>query len=180
MKLWEINKEIEELTSMFEYNAEAGAFVNQETGEIMSEEELDGLFDNLQMEKHDILVYLAKEALNLGAEIDAVKAEEKRLKEYRMSKERKADRLLRIIDRECAGVTTDLEVAKFKYRKSEGTTWAQENESKIILWLETNGHKECIKYAAPEIRKMDLKKLIKSGTDVPDVTIEQRLNGSLG
>lgn len=176
-KLYEINAEIARLTNMVEYNAEVGGFVDLDTGEIMSEEELDGLFSGLEMEKKDILIWLAKETLNLRAEADALKAEEKRLKERRERFERKADRFEAIIDRECAGETTELDVATMRYRKTKAVVIS--DPAAAIKWLQENGHEECLKIADPEVRKTESKKLMDSGVEIPGMEIEQRLSHTL-
>lgn len=177
-KLYDIDYELERLNNAVEWNPEYGGFVDTDTGEILTEEEFDARFQSLQMEKTEILKYLAKLTLNERAEAAVAEMEEKRLKARKEAKKRKADRLEALIARECGGKTTDLGVATMAYRKSEGVIWSKEEEPALVLYL-AKEHKECLKYAEPEVRKTELKALIKSGEEVPFARIEKRNNGKL-
>ncbi len=175
MKLYEINQEIERLTNVVEYDPERAAFIDTDTGEILTEEELDGLFEQLQMDKHEILTWLAKEVLNLRADIDAYKAEEKRLKDRRVRLEKKAERFLRIIDRECNGETTDFGVATMKYITTHPVEI--ENEAAALSYLGQT-HPECLKVTT-EISKTEVKKLIQKGWAIPGIELLDKRSGSL-
>ena len=101
MKLYEINSELIDLLDRLE--------PDPETGEVPADyEEIIAQIDALALRKEEILQYLAKLALNYRAETAALKAEEARLKERRDTLSAKEERLIRILDRECDGVTTDL------------------------------------------------------------------------
>ena len=154
-------------------------FVDPETGEISGDAaELQSRLDALQMQKAGILEYLAKLTLNKRSEIAGIKAEEQRLADRRKRLEREEARLMEVLDRECAGEKTDLGVATVSYRKGKSTI--VEDEAQAIEWLEKNGFDDCVKYAAPAIRKSDVKDLIlKQGKTVPGVHIEDRRNMSL-
>ena len=111
MKLYEINLEIMRLVDAIQFD--------EETGEILGEaDELFEQINALQMEKSKILEYLAKLVLNIRGDVASLKAEENRLKDRRQRLEKKEARLLRVLDRECAGQTTDLGVATLGYRKT--------------------------------------------------------------
>ena len=170
MKLYEINAEILRLTDQIEFD--------EETGEILCD--IDAIYDAigaLQMEKKSILEYLAKIVLNLRAEAAAVKTEEQRLKERREKLSKKEERLIKILDRECAGEKTDLGVATFSYRKTSHVDVS--DAAKAIRWLKRNKHLDCFRVPAPEVAKTEVKKLINAGTKVPGCAVVEDYSCSL-
>ena len=170
MKLYEINAEILRLTDQIEFD--------EETGEILCD--IDAIYDAigaLQMEKKSILEYLAKIVLNLRAEAAAVKIEEQRLKERREKLTKKEERLMKILDRECAGEKTDLGVATFSYRKTSHVDVS--DAAKAIRWLKRNKHLDCFRVPAPEVAKAEVKKLINAGTKVPGCAVVDDYSCSL-
>ena len=99
MKLYEVNQGIEDLIAMLE--------PDPETGEVTAADEVMEQLHALEMERSRILEYLAKLVLNCRAEAASIRAEEKRLAERRRSLESRDERLMQILDRECAGQKTD-------------------------------------------------------------------------
>lgn len=170
MKLYEINQAIEELVARLE--------PDPETGEVTADfEAVLAELDGLQMKRSDILCYLAKLVLDNRAEQTMLKAEEKRLKERRSSLEGKEERIMRILDRECAGEKTDCGVATVNYRKT--TRVDISDNLAAVDWLEKNGYDDYIRYAEPEVSKTDIKKLLADGTVIPGAAIIQDLSCSL-
>jgi hypothetical protein len=177
-KLYEINQELTDLFA-FEWSDEHSAWIYPDTGEFLTDEEFEARAEKLGMDKQRILEWMAKEILNGRSEAEALKAEVQRLSARKKSIEARCERLLAILDRECGGRKTDLGVATMSYRKSSAVVWDDSNSADIICWLEEHGHDDCLKYSDPEIRKMELKKLMASGVSVPFAEIEERMNGSL-
>ena len=169
MKLYEINAEIEELLAELEPDPETG----EVTGDVDSVIER---LEHLSLEKKSILEYLAKLVLNARAEAETIKAEEKRLRDRRQALERKDERLMRVLDRECAGQTTDCGVATVSYRKTVRVNVTDSNRA--VLWLQNN-HEDCIRYSEPEISKTEVKKLLVAGTEIPGVELVHDLSCSL-
>ena len=169
MKLYEVNAAIQELLLMLE--------PDPETGEVAATDDIIEQLGQLEMERSAILEYLAKVVLDTRAGIDALKNEEKRLKERRLSMERKDERLMQILDRECAGQKTDCGVATICYRKT--TRVEVSDDQTAIAWLMENGHDNCYKQPAPEVSKSEVKKLLQDGTEVPGLTLVQDLSCSL-
>ena len=168
MKLYEVNQAIEDIIE----NS-----VDPETGEFVADEDLMQELSMLQMERGRILEYLAKLVLNNRAAIDASKEEEKRLKERRGLLEHKNERLMGILDRECAGKKTDCGVATVCYRK---TTKVHISDAETAtMWLEKNGHTNCYKVIAPELSKSEIKKLLVEGKEIPGVGLVQDYSCSL-
>ena len=170
MKLYEVNTEIQELLEQLEleFDPETGEILGDRTDEI-----LDRLHE-LEKEKGRILEWVAKEALNARAEVMAIKAEEERLAARRKALENKDKRLVKILERECGGIKTDLGFAVVSYRKSEKTEIF--DEATALTWLAKNNHEECIKIKQPELSKTEIKKLIKSGVEVPGVMVKAENN----
>lgn len=169
MKLYEINAEIEALLSELE--------PDPETGEVASDyESVVERLEQLEIEKKTILGYLAKLVLNARAEAESIRAEEKRLRDRRQSLERKDERLMRILDRECGGENTDCGVASVYYRRTAKVTVI--DSEKAILWLQNN-HEDCLRYQEPEISKNEVKKLLTAGTGIPGIELVHDLSCSL-
>lgn len=169
MKLYEINAEIMRLTDEIEFDPE--------TGEILCDiEAIEAQIMTLQMEKKSILTWLAKLVLNTRSEAAAIKAEETRLSKRRKQLEKKDERLMRIIDRECAGEKTDLGIAVVSYRRSEPLEIT--DASTALRWLRENEHPECIK-TSYEVKKIETKALVKKGTAVPGTALTSKNNCSL-
>jgi len=160
MKLYEVNQLI---ASIFDQ------LVNPDTGEVIPDEALLAQLDSLQMERSRILEYLAKLVLNTKSEVAALKEEEQRLRDRRGGFERKIDRLMAILDRECSGEKTDCGVATVYYRKTTKVDVA--DGPAAILWLKENGYDGCYKQPAPEVSKNEVKKLLTAGTNVPGCAV---------
>lgn len=168
MKLYEINEAIENVFS----NA-----VDPETGEITADAEtLAAELEKLNGERKSVLEWVAKSALNARAEAEALKAEEARLKARRDKLAKKEARMIEVLDREC-GEKTDLGVATLSYRKTERVDVL--DSTAAVTWLEQNGFDSAVKYAQPEIIKANVKKLIKTGAEVPGVAITAGMSVTL-
>jgi len=170
MKLYEINGRIEELLLSLEPDPETGE-VTGDVDSVVSE------LGNLEMQKSSILEYLAKIVLDTRAGVTALKDEEKRLHERRQRLERREERVMDILDRECAGEKTDCGVATIYYRKTSRVDIS--NAKKALNWLKRNGHKDCYRIPEPEISKSSVKKLLQAGTTVPGIEIAQDMSCSL-
>lgn len=158
MKLYEVNAQILVLLKQLE--------PDPETGEIPANEaELIAQINALAMRREDILQYLAKVALNLRAEAAALKAEEARLEKRRESMEAKEERLIRILDRECGGQTTDLGVATLSYRKTSRLEVT--DEAKAVNWLKCHKFIDAIKVVDPTVYKTEVRRLLSAGQKVP-------------
>lgn len=164
MKLYEINAEIQRLADQIDFDPE--------TGEILMD--ADAIFEEigkLKLERQSILEYLAKLVINTRAEIEAVKAEEARLKDRRIRLSTKENRLMKVLDRECSGKKTDLGVATFSYRQNSHLEVS--NAEKAIRWLKRHKYTDCYRTPAPEVAKAEVKKLINAGEKVPGCAIVQ-------
>ena len=170
MKLYEVNEEILRLTDQIT--------VDEETGEISGDvDSVCAQLEALQLERRSILEFLARLVLNLRADIAALKAEESRLHERRSRLEKKVERLLQILDRECAGEKTDLGVATLQYRKT--TRVEVSDVAKAVNWLKRRKLTDCFRIPAPEVAKAEVKKLLSAGTKVPGCALVEDRSYSL-
>lgn len=170
MKLYEINAQIESLMMAIE--------PDPETGEIpFNIDEIIDQINALVIKREEILQYLAKMVLNVRSDVGALKTEEKRLKERREALEKKEERILKILDRECNGESADLGVATFKYRTSKSLE--VKDEKKAINWLKRHKYSSAIKVVAPTVLKMEVRKIISAGNDVPGCEIVENTSYSL-
>ncbi len=160
MKLYEVNHEIEALIDQLE--------PDPETGEVpVNEDEIIGKLNALAMKREDILQYLAKLALDAKANVQSLRAEEKRLRDRRQSAENRQERLMAILDRECGGQKTDLGVATLLYRKSSRVNVL--DAQKAVLWLKRHKHTDCYRIPDPEISKLYVGRLLDEGKEIPGI-----------
>ena len=170
MKLYEVNSAIQQLVDQIGFDPE--------TGEIACDsEELFIKLNELQLERKSIMTYLAKLVLNLRSDVTALKTEEERLKERRKRIEKKEEYLLKILDRECAGEKTDLDIATFSYRAS--TKVDVFNSGAAVSWFRANGHEDCFRTPEPEVNKTNAKRLLKAGVDIPGMNLIEAQTYSL-
>lgn len=162
MHLYEINAEIAMLLQQLE--------VDPETGEILaSSDEIIRQLDALDMERSRILEYLAKVVIETRAETAALKTEEDRLAERRRRFERKEERLMQVLDRECNGVKTDLGIATLRYRQN--TRVDVRDSSSAVSWLVQNQHSDCIRVKEPEVDKTAVRRLLTDGHTIPGIEL---------
>ena len=170
MKLYEINSELIRLLDRLE--------PDPETGEVPADyEEIISEINSLALRKEEILQYLAKLALNYRAETAALKAEEARLKERRDTLSAKEERLIRILDRECDGVTTDLGIATLSYRRTSRVDVS--DEAAAVAWLKEHDYTSAFKIPEPTVYKAEVKKLLSAGQEIPGCAVVEDRSCSL-
>jgi len=169
MKLYEVNQAIEDLISKLD--------PDPETGEVTASDDVLEQLHAMEKERSRILEYLAKLVLNCRSESASLKAEENRLAERRRGLERREDRLMQILDRECNGQKTDCGVATINYR---ATSRVEVQDSKTaISWLKRHKHLDCFRTPEPEVNKADVKKLLTAGEQIPGLNLVQDRSCSL-
>ena len=150
MTLYEIDKAITDLA-------------DPETGEITDFEALD----NLQMARDQKIE-------NLVSDAEAIKAEKEALAERQKVAENKAARLKEYLSYALHGEKFSTPKCAVTFRKT--TSVNVDNPSAAIEWAELNGHKECIRYKAPEISKSELGKVLKAGQEVPGAVLVEGIS----
>lgn len=156
MTLYEIDKAIMDLA-------------DPETGEITDFEALD----NLQMARDQKIENIACYYKNLVSDAEAIKAEKDALAERQKAAENKAARLKEYLSYALHGEKFSTPKCVVTFRKT--TSVNVDNPSAAIEWAELNGHKECVRYKAPEISKSELGKVLKAGQEVPGAVLVEGL-----
>ena len=157
MTLYEIDKMITDLA-------------DPETGEITDFEALD----NLQMARDQKIENIACYYKNLVSDAEAIKAEKDALTERQKAAENKAARLKEYLSYALRGEKFSTPQCPVTFRKT--TSVNVDNPSAAIEWAEMNGHKECVRYKAPEISKSELGKVLKTGQEVPGAALVEGLS----
>ena len=170
MKLYEVNMAIQSALDRLDFDPETGE-IGENTEAVLQE------LDSLELERDRILEYVAKVALNIRSDAAALKTEEERLSKRRKALERKEEKLVSILDRECGGEKKDLGFATVSYRKSESVEVL--DSAKACAWLHDNGHNDCVHIKPPEVIKDEVKKLIKNDAKIPGVKLVEKNNCSL-
>lgn len=156
--------------TLYEIDQAIMNLADPETGEIS---DFDAL-DSLQMERDQKIENIACYYKNLVSDAAALKAEETAFSDRRKAAERKAERLKEYLSYALSGEKFQTPKCSVTFRK---TTRVQvDNPSVAIEWAEINGHRECVKYLAPEIGKTELGKILKSGQEIPGAELIEGLS----
>lgn len=190
MKLYEISGMFAELFDRFDDIAnytpdtdEYGRYITEE-GDII--EDLDAYrnayltawFDSLTAlegefneKAENVAVYIK----NLTADINEMKAEEKRLKSRRVSAENQVERMKKYLlnSMQAIGVKKiSMPRARITLRLNAESV-VVENEKALIDWAMR--HDETIlKYQEPELKKTDIKELLRMGEKIPFARLERK------
>lgn len=165
MNLFEIDNGILELLE-YGFNREC---VDAETGEIDAEKASEYL-EALQLERGVKIENIAVYVKSLTSEADAIKAEEKRLKERREQKERKAERLKEYLK------SSMLAFNEPKFETARVALSFRTSKQVIVADMEKLDKayiKEKVEYSAD---KTAIKKAIESGATVDGAYIEEKQN----
>lgn len=147
--------------TLYEIDQKIYALQDAETGEILDYE----AFEKLQMDRERKIENTALWVKELLAEAEAIQEEVKALQERQRRNNAKAERLKGYLERALAGM-------KFTTPRCEVTFCTTsslyiEDATRLLRWAEENGYDHCIRYREPEIDKLQVKKLMKSGVEVP-------------
>ena len=190
MKLYEITAEFADLFDRFDEIAdytpdtdEYGRYVTED-GDIIEDLEayrqsyLTAWFDSLTAlegefneKAENVAVYIK----NLTADINEMKAEEKRLKSRRVSAENQVERMKKYLinSMQAIGVKKiSMPRARITLRLNAESV-VIENEKALIDWAMR--HDETIlKYQEPEPKKTDIKELLRMGEKIPFARLERK------
>lgn len=156
MNLYEMNAQIEELSERL---------VNTETGEI--DEAVMKELDELNMARDEKLEGCGIVIKNLAAECIGLKYEIDALKERMASKERRMDNMMRYVDNNLRGEKFETSKVAFSYRKSQSVDVVNEEAVPDAL---------CKYETTRKPVKTEIKKLLKSGEDVPGCVLVEKNN----
>lgn len=148
--------------------------VNPETAKA---EMLEAWFDTLSGIKEEFnfkAENLAQYIKCLKAEAEDIDEEMKKLRARRDSRNKRIERLKNYLmeNMEAVGITKiDMPKAKITIRKNAPSI-KFDNEISFITMLQNKGRDDLLKYSMPEIRKSEIKKLIKSGEKFEGARLE--------
>ena len=148
--------------------------VNPETAKA---EMLEAWFDTLSGIKEEFnfkAENLAQYIKCLKAEAEDIDEEMKKLRARRDSRNKRIERLKNYLmeNMEAVGITKiDMPKAKITIRKNTPSI-KFDNEISFITMLQNKGRDDLLKYSMPEIRKSEIKKLIKSGEKFDGARLE--------
>ena len=191
-RLFELSQDYAELFDRFDSindyefeKDERGRYIDDDgmviDPEAVKAEWLDAWFDTLEMLEADLEVKVENTAVfikSLTLLAKEQKAEAKKLSERAKANERKAETLKKYIldNMKLVGINKiDRPRACVLVRKNPLSVKI-ENEDKLIDMLQTNGRDDLLRYAKPEIRKTDIKKLIQSGESFEGVRLESSVS----
>ena len=133
---------------------------------------LDGIEEEFEIKAVNIAVIVK----SIKAEAEQLKAEKLRLAKRQAQKERAAERLeqyllnsMQAIGRE----KIDKPQAVIRVKKNPEST-VIDNEKSFIEWAETNGYTDLLKYKDPEVKKKEIKDLLKRNVELPFVHLERK------
>ena len=185
MKLYELSANFADLFDRFDeinsYTPDTDANGNyiSDDGEVITD--LEALRESYRQAWFDTLTALEVEfdakaeniavyIKNMTAEVKALKAEEDALKRRRMAFEKSVERLKAYLLGSMHAVgrlKIDMPRARLSIRKN-AESLVVENDAAFIEWAQTHND-SLLKYATPEIRKSDAKKLVQAGERLPFV-----------
>lgn len=154
--------------TLYEYNHALDDLVDPDTGEILDYE----TFIAFSMERDQKIENVAVMIKNLNAEAALIKAEEAALKARREPMERRAARLKDYLSQFLGGERFDCPRASLSFRKS--TALNVLDAKAAAEWLEGHGHIDMVVRDAPRLDKRAVSMLVKSGEEIPGVTLEER------
>ena len=131
---------------------------------------LTGIEGEFEVKAESIAQYIKQ----LNSEAEAIKAEEKKLAARRKAKENSVTRMKDYL-KNCMEQMNlkKVETARAKISiRNNAASLKIDDESAFIQMLESTGRTELIKYAAPELKKTDIKNLIKKGEELTGARLE--------
>lgn len=190
MKLYELTGLFAELFEQFDEIAnftpdtdEYGRMITED-GDIIAD--LDDYRDRLMTAWFDTLTgiegefdekaeNLAVAVKNLSAEVEAMKAEEKKLRERRVNAERQVERMKLYLMKSMQAIgrtKIDMPRARISLCKNPLSV-AIENEKALIDWAQLNDE-TILRYKEPELKKNDIKALLGLNVEIPFCHLERK------
>lgn len=154
--------------TLYEIDNAIYALIDKETGEI---KDFDA-FEQLQMERDDKIENVALWVKDLSAEVEALKAEKKRLDDRQKAAERKIESLKKYLTYALNGEGFNRPRVSISFRKSEKT----EITTGFIEWAKANNRDDLLTYKEPTANLPAIKEAINGGEDVPFTEIVKKKN----
>lgn len=154
--------------TLYEIDAAILSCVDQETGEIIDPEKLNGL----QMEREKKLENVALWVKDLKAEAEAIENEVKALTARKKAAENRAERLKAWLGAALEGEIFKTSRVRVSY--THNTRLNVIDEQSVVNYIQTHytEPEQLLKFSLPEIRKDAVKAEIKNGAEIPGCCIE--------
>ena len=133
---------------------------------------LDGIEEEFEIKAVNIAVIVK----SIKAEAEQLKAEKLRLAKRQAQKEKAAERLEKYLLNSMQAIgreKVDKPQAVIRVKKNYEST-VIDNEKSFIEWAETNGYTDLLKYKDPEVKKKEIKDLLKRNVELPFVHLERK------
>ena len=133
---------------------------------------LDGIEEEFEIKAVNIAVIVK----SIKAEAEQLKAEKLRLAKRQAQKEKAAERLEKYLLNSMQAIgreKVDKPQAVIRVKKNSEST-VLDNEKSFIEWAETNGYNDLLKYKDPEVKKKEIKDLLKRNVELPFVHLERK------
>lgn len=133
---------------------------------------LDGIEEEFEIKAVNIAVIIK----SMKAEAEQLKAEKLRLAKRQAQKEKAAERLEKYLLNSMQAIgreKVDKPQAVIRVKKNSEST-VIDNEKSFIEWAETNGYNDLLKYKDPEVKKKEIKDLLKRNVELPFVHLERK------
>lgn len=174
MKLYEIAAELQRLQDRVEWQEDEKCFLDLDTGELLTEDQLDAIFTDLEMDRKARIQWLWKMMRNDESSANALRCEITRLQKLLKQRTRRAEYFEKLI---LGYVTEPEDFGLFEVKFTTSHPLDCDDEDKTAEWLSENGYDDCLKYEKPTLIKDKVKKLIKSGVKVFGARIANRRIG---
>lgn len=132
--------------------------------------------DGIEEAFEDKAVNVAIAVKNMRAEAEQLKAEKLRLAKRQTQKERAAERLEQYLLNSMQAIgrdKIDKPQAVIRVKKNPEST-VIDNEKSFIEWAEANGYTDLLKYKDPDVKKKEVKDLLKRNVELPFVHLERK------
>lgn len=154
-----------------EINEAIYSLVDQETGEISDLEALEALEMMFTEKVQNVALWV----LDLNDDIDNLDKEISRLTDMKKKTENRIKSLKNLLLAVTGGQKVKTDLVSVSFRKTEAVKI--DDDSAVISWAEKNGRdSDLLKYSNPTVSKTELKKLLKSGVEVPCARIEENIS----
>ena len=154
-----------------EINEAIYSLVDQETGEISDLEALEALEMMFTEKVQNVALWV----LDLNDDIDNLDKEISRLTDMKKKTENRIKSLKNLLLAVTGGQKVKTDLVSVSFRKTVAVKI--DDDSAVISWAEKNGRdSDLLKYSNPTVSKTELKKLLKSGVEVPCARIEENIS----
>lgn len=157
---------------LYEIDQRIASLCDPDTGEVLDQEAMDSIL----MEREEKIENIACAIKNMQAETKAIQEEEKNLYSRRTALQARAEKMKEYLQFALQGESFKSPRVQVSFRKTERLEIDPEQERFLVAFLEAGGYTDCLKTGETVVFKDKLKRLMKSGVQVPFVKLESNLS----